>query len=344
MFLKKMFRYVTYELWIFYFFTLGFAITFNVLKYFYKSRPSPCNCLECDNIHNKTYNDFDDMTYISVPRNIKNNKDYLKIKLAISSWLSSSPKSKVILFVNRSKFHSSLPYELDQLYGKGRVFYANELRSDIKGVPYLDQWFEKGINLCETKYVTFINTDILLSSKWFHVVQNIFKIFEKFLTDQKPFIIGQRIDFDLVLQNVQTIHYGQNILLKEIDEMILNSSHSLHSIYGMDTFSFRADDPPFPVSKFPPYLIGRYNWDNWFVGWLNRIADTISLLDTVPVYHINHRRHDFNINNSRIAINHYIKKANNDYFGFNGNTKWFVDKNYLKLRSSSVKYPLNVSY
>ena len=332
------FKHVPFEWWFLYLLVIILSITLNILIYLARTKNYRCFCINCPKKQHITNFTLDDMTYVSVPRCIKNQDTYIKYKLAISSWLSSSPSARVILFINKTEFHSDLPSELDALFGPDRVLYANYLRSDSQNVPYLDQWFEQGINLCQTKYITFINTDILLSSSWFPMIKKIFNLFETKFPNKKPFIIGERIDFDFQMENMKYIRFSQKSFLKDIDQMVKKSPNSLHSMYGMDTFTFMADDPPFPVTKFPPYLIGRYNWDNWFIGWLNTIADTITLLYDPPVYHINHNRHDFNINVSRVAVNHFLKKANNNYFGSNGDVKWQIQNGYLKRRHSKEKY------
>jgi hypothetical protein len=70
--------------------------------------------------------------------------------------------------------------------------------------------------------------------------------------------------------------------------------------------------------------MGRYNWDNWLVGWWNKICDTVTFNLDPPIYHMNHVRHSFDVNDSKVAINHHLKRANNNYFGSNYDTKWQV--------------------
>ena len=85
-------------------------------------------------------------------------------------------------------------------------------------------------------------------------------------------------------------------LLHEIDNIATNlSKHSDHSPYGVDTFTFKADNPPFDPYLIPPFIMGRYNWDNWIIGWLNHISETVTFNLDPPIYHINHIRHGFDV-------------------------------------------------
>jgi hypothetical protein len=126
-------------------------------------------------------------------------------------------------------------------------------------------------------------------------------------------------------------------LLHDIDALVERSKHSDHSPFGIDTFTFRADPPPFDVENIPPFVIGRYNWDNWLIGWLNKICDTVTFNLDPPIYHMNHNRHNFDVNDSRVAINHHLKKANNDYFGSNYDTKWEIANGELVSRRRGEK-------
>jgi hypothetical protein len=262
------------------------------------------------------------------------------MKLSISSWLSCSPTSSVLLFVNRTNFDPSgkFPAEIETQFGQGRVIYAGGIRSDFSGVPYINEWFLAGIQQTPSRYVCFINSDILLSEKWLSRVKQIYRAMG---AERRLILIGQRIDFDLDNKEYGKLQFTQGKLLEDIDAMVKRSRHSEHSPYGIDSFTFNIEPMPFDPDRIPPYLMGRYNWDNWMVGWWNKICDTVTFNLDPPIYHINHVRHNFNVNDSKVAINHHLKKANKNYFGSNYDTKWqVVEGNIVMRRRSDERYVL----
>lgn len=357
----KQLKRVPFKYWLFYFFSIIVVAILNTLFYssteFQKkldllkndqnnqNSATFCNCRKCDPTNHIIYNEVEEITFISVPRPLKKDKAKRSMKLALSSWLAASPKSHVLLFINRTEFDKSGKFtnEIDQLFGKDRVIYAGDIRTDLKNVPYINEWFIQGIMQSPSKYVCFINSDIVLSSNWLKRVKQVFSIPE--MQDKPLVLIGQRIDFDLKEESFKTIefskfHNNEHELLNEIDSLVNKSQHSDHSPYGVDTFTFRADKPPFDPYLIPPFIMGRYNWDNWIIGWLNHISETITFNLNPPIYHINHIRHGFDVNDSRVAINHHLKKANLDYFGSNYDTKWQIKDGKLKRRGRHKEYTL----
>jgi hypothetical protein len=302
------------------------------------TRPSPCDC-PCPTNSTLTRLTIDEITFISVPRPLKKDSEYQRMKLAIASWLACSPSATVLLFINRTEFDPSgkFPTEIDEQFGVGRVIYAGSIRCDHSGVPYIHSWFIEGVRQSASRFVCFINSDILLSEKWLRRVKQVYTA----MADRRLLLIGQRIDFDFEMDQYRKLRFTQANLLGDIDAMVERSRHSDHSPYGIDTFTFKIDPPPFDVDMIPPYVMGRYNWDNWLVGWWNKICDTVTFNLDPPIYHMNHVRHNFDVNDSKVAINHHLKKANKNYFGSNYDTKWqIVEGNVIRKRRGEGRYEL----
>ena len=299
-------------------------------------------CESCETQNSVKYDTPDDITFISVP---KPHVDYFhrdKYKLAISSWLSASKRSRVILYVPEKEFDDSgkLQQDLVDLFGENRVFYKGYLKSDLNGVPFVDDWFKRGVDDAETKYVCFINTDILISSKWMKRVKQVHSVFDD---TQKIVLINQRVDFDF-FDDSSRFHYNSSTYLEEIDELVQESSHEDHSPAGIDTFTFRKDILPFNPDVIPPYIVGRYNWDNWLVGYLTQHATLVSFGVNPPVYHINHRRHDFDIEDPRVAVNHCLRQMNLNFFGTNEEAYYFTKDGPTLVNAFGVrkKLPRNI--
>lgn len=339
--MRKRIHSLPFIYWIIFFGSI-FLICFTNLFFYSKvnsTRKLNCQCpIQCNGVHQLKRFSIDEMTFISCPRPLTKDR-YNSTKLSLSSWLAASPKTSILLFVNKTEFDpdGSLSNELSRLFGANRVRYAESTRHDLKGVPYIDDWFREGIKQSESKYVSFINTDIPLSKDWLKRVKQVYSV----MGDEKPIVmIGQRIDFDLDKNKFHQLRFDQEHLLSDIDEMVLQSKHSPHSPYGVDSFTFQIENLPFDSDKILPFIMGRYNWDNWIVGWLNTFADTVTFNLDPPIYHINHKRHNFNPEDSKVAVNHHFKKANKDYFGSNYDTKWEIVDQTLVKRSTKESFVL----
>jgi hypothetical protein len=279
---------------------------------------------------------LEELTFISVPRANVNREIYNRNKLAISSWLSVSLCSHVLLFINRSEF-GALADDLDNVYGLGRIIYAGHIRTNFAHVPYIDEWFRQGIQHSPSNFVCFINSDILLSGNWFTKAKEIFHL----MADHPTMIIGQRINFNLLSVDFQNLSFGTG-LLQHIDDMVRKSQHSKESPDGIDTFLFRIDRLSWELKWVPPFIMGRYYWDNWLVGYLNHFCDVITFSLNPPIYHINHTPNKKNPNDDQFAINKYLWEANKRYFGSNRDVTWRLSGDVLIRRRSSIQIRLDL--
>ncbi|EAY09038.1 hypothetical protein TVAG_180120 [Trichomonas vaginalis G3] len=274
-------------------------------------------CPKCEQTKVIKYNTSDDITYITVPKPVKSEDQRLKYKFTICNWLASTNRSKVILYIKPDDFDptGNIQKEIDELYGPGRVKYLGDLKSNKDGIPYIDDWFRRGIQDSETLYVSFINTDILLSSNWYFAIKQTFNA----LPDKKLVIINQRIDFDLEMHKMREMNLSTD-LLHQTDKLVEGSRQTIHSPFGVDLFTFRLDKLPFDPNVIPPFIMGRYNWDNWLCGYLNENTDTLTFGLEPAVYHINHVRHSFDTKDPKVYINERLRFINYGYFGSNYDT------------------------
>jgi hypothetical protein len=279
---------------------------------------------------------IEQITFISVPRPTVDRMAYLYSKLAIGSWLSVSPCSNVLLFINRSGF-GPLADEIDDLYGPGRVIYRGSIKHDFADIPYIDEWFQKGIQYSPTNFVCFINSDILVSGNWLTRAKQVFRI----MAHRPILVIDQRMDFTLNLTHFDNLKFGGNSLLQQIDVMVKNSPHSIYQPTGIDMYLFRIDCLRLEPKRIPPFMMGRPLWDNWLVGYATTIGDTITFALNPPVYHIRHQSQWAGWKCERVSLNYHTWKANNEYMGSNVDAKWRVSGNALVRQGKSIQIPLN---
>jgi hypothetical protein len=161
------------------------------------------------------------------------------------------------------------------------------------------------------------------------------------MADRPILVVGRRINFDLDDALFRNLSFGRS-LLQEIDVMVENSRHVEHYPTGMDSFLFRIGRLPFAPERIPPFIMGRYWWDNWIVGYANSLCDTITCSLNPPIYHVNHRPHKCDIKVDRVAANHYTRVANKNFYGSNLDTKWEILGTTLARRGNSIQIALDL--
>ena len=103
----KQLKRVPFKYWLFYFFSIIIIAVINAVFYSPsrilakntdnivqkdQTEATFCNCRKCDYKRHIKYNEVEEITFISVPRPLKKDKAKRSMKLALSSWLASSPK------------------------------------------------------------------------------------------------------------------------------------------------------------------------------------------------------------------------------------------------------------
>jgi hypothetical protein len=227
------------------------------------------------------------MTFISVPKPEDHLYGCVRLKLAFASWLGSDASSRVILLMNRSDFCSSLGFaeELDMAFGAGRIRYGGPCLSDAQGVPYVNMWFKNGMELCQTGLISFINSDIVLSATWLSTVSCLLRLNG---SAWKPIIMSSRLDVAFDDHEFDRIRFTAEFLMKDIEKAMNGFEKRKYDKGGVDVISFYASRPPFNVSEIPPFLMGRFWWDSWFIYWAVKNANPILIDFDPPVYHLNH--------------------------------------------------------
>lgn len=291
----------------------------------------------------KRFNSIEEITFISVPFPVSTKNIFMSLLLSVSSWLSISPKSRVILFINRNDLDYVFNFSLtiEKIFGKDRISYPGTICTNWIGLPYINEWFIQGLRLCQSRYVCFLNSDIFLPSNWLKITEKVFLL--PSMLNTNLFLISKRINFHLNETIFNSINFTKYILnhkdlLKEMEMILLkdkNITYSRHS--AVDIFTFRADRPPFNPKMIPPFLMGKPFWDNWLVGYLNTLAETISFANYSYVYHVGPLRTKYKDYTQEYFINYYIHTSKIHFGGGNDQTKWRIENGYLLKNKGNIK-------
>ncbi|OHS96810.1 hypothetical protein TRFO_36937 [Tritrichomonas foetus] len=300
----------------------------NVIPFFVKTKS-----LEKPRFQHETFTNF---TFVSVPREPKTPTQFALLKMAVSNWILSSNNSRVILIINPKEFdvNHTLFDEITEDFGPGRLIYQTTLKTNRNNVPYINNWFESAVSTTPFNILTLINSDILLPPGWVDTINQIFEIF-----GETAFVTGYRLNFD-----IEDYSYILDRSFKDFNytEYVYSCNHSEYSFRGMDFFTFMNHPGSNFFKTLPPFLMGKYEWDNWLVGKMNQLYQTITLGPNYRTYHINHpatankRFTEFSLYNKRLRILYYTPTSDNEH------TKWTV-KNRTTIVSSDGKTVLRLN-
>lgn len=312
--------------------------TFNINLIFSLSYNESC-------ISPKIYTDVDEITFVSVPHLITTKERLMGMKMAISSWLSVSPKSSVLLFTNPFEFDPTRSFRtfINNLFGRNRIFYATPIKTNENNVPYVNEWFIRGIKQTKSRYVCFLNSDLVVPSNWFNITKKVFNL--SIFSEKSPVFITKRINFHLnesIFNSIDFKSYksNPNQLLNVFEKIVFDDpNRKAEHPCAIDSFTFRADQVPFDVRRIPPFFMGRPLWDGWLVGYMNSVCDTITYGDTSRLYHIEHPRNESNWSGSNPETASNKNNYKPRFYGDNSRTKWMVENGFLvkKLGSTRIK-------
>ena len=203
------------------------------------------------------------LTLCTIPRAFTGHTGIIQ-RNAIRSWRRLPCNSEILLFGN----DPGVPEMAEEVGGSNRSIRCNEY-----GTPLLNDLFEQAHIEGKHDYICYVNTDIILLEDFFLAVQLAAKKFREFL------MIGRRWNLDLT-QEIQFAEGWQDRLRE--DAMRRGELFGLH---GVDYFVF----PRKVDFEFPPFSVGRPNWDNWFLYRARSLRmPLIDATDDVLAIHQNH--------------------------------------------------------
>lgn len=277
-------------------------------------------------------------TFISVPKPIRSYQEYVRNKIAISSWLVSSPFVNVILFINQSDYGEqfNLPQEISKIFGNHRVLYSPTILTNEENVPYINDWFSRGVNISTTDFVLFINSDIIIGPHWIERAEQVITL----LGFKNISIFAPRIEFDLPENfSFTNLNLGSKSFLEEISKYVLNSNYSFYTPNGIDLFLFNKKKVKFNIHSIPPFLMGWPRWDNWIIYHFIQSSETVSFFYFPSCFHMRH------LANSRLATHKFFihnENLSNYTFSFgNLQTQWILEETFLQNRITKQSYLLN---
>jgi len=251
-----------------------------------------------------------EVTFVACPFPIGNDTELRdRYFLPFCSWLLTSNYSKILILMERNVFD---PYQillprLEKMFGP-RFLFSPEIESDDRHVPYVDDWFLKGLDYSNTPLICWLNADIILPSSW---APKISKIYDYFQEQKTQFcVVSHRCNFDPDLEEIKKL--AENSIIPDFDKLPLkNRKH--HSLWGIDFFLVNREPMEINFDDIRSYHMGKFFWDPYVTAWFDRNIKTVSLGLDFCSYHVNHHSSGFWFYEPKILENFWLGVVTEHY-------------------------------
>ncbi|OHS94813.1 hypothetical protein TRFO_39002 [Tritrichomonas foetus] len=289
-----------------------------------------------DKLTNKSNeNNNNSLTIICLPYPVSNEHTRDRYLITMSSWLLTAPTTKVLILMPPYEFdpNNMIMPLLTNLFGNDRIIFGPSIETDEDGVPFIDEWFIKGLDAAETPLICWINADIITPKGWLPRINYLYNYFYR--NDQQFSVISRRCDFDYPPERASEVY--NNILYSNGTKSIywppdfdeIASSRSLHSTWGIDFFLIAKEPMQINFDEIPPFHLGKYRWDPWITGWLRKHMPLISLGNDFCTYHLNHIPKARKMEDIKVKENFENAKRHGNFKVPNGLASYFLQGRYL---------------
>ncbi|KAK8881902.1 hypothetical protein M9Y10_044540 [Tritrichomonas musculus] len=287
--------------------------------------------------------DIEPLTIICLPYPVMTNRLRDRYLISMSSWLLTSNTTKIMILMPPYEFDPNLillPL-LESLFGKNRILFGPSLETDEDGVPYIDEWFIKGLDSVtassssSSELLCWINADIITPNGWLQRVSYLYDYFIK-KRNRQISVISRRCDFD-ISDDATTEFFNEvdtyaktksnNIWPPDFDKIAGN--RKLHSTWGIDFFLVSKEPKQINFDEIPPFHLGKYRWDPWITGWLRKNMPLITLGDDFCTYHLNHVPKGREMDDIKVKENFEEARRRGNYKVPNGLASFYLRGRYL---------------
>lgn len=184
---------------------------------------------------------------------------------AIASWTKLKTRCEIILIGDEEGV-----FEIAQKY---HLKYIPNVKISNRGTPLVSDLFYQAQKNARFPVVAYVNSDIILLDNFMEAIQKI--------NLKSYMIIGQRWELEVN----RKINFNKNWQKRLIKE--LRKRRKIKSNKAVDYFIFPKD----LNFNIPPFIIGRYVWDNWFLYQAKKLK--IPLIDATGIITAIHQNHDY---------------------------------------------------
>ena len=187
---------------------------------------------------------FTNMTFVTVPKVPKNEIEKAKYIIAFYSWLNAYPLSQIIVFGNQSEFafNQEIIEYFDNKFRLTSAFphiiqFLPQIKTNSFGIPFVNDWFIKGMKYCRTDLITFINSDIIITETWGFKINLIYK-----QIGNSAIIINGRTNLDV--DDEKILNFSKHLIssedfcvAQELNHLLKNVKKHKNICDGIDIFT-----------------------------------------------------------------------------------------------------------
>lgn len=221
---------------------------------------------------------YEELTFISYLQPTMSKWILKQYKIAITSWLSVNPKTRVVLMMAPEY---DFTHKFTSFFGKyfdtDRIQFCKTVPNTIYGMPYVKDALMKGILLTRTRNFCFIESNVAVDKLWYLKVKQLIGQ----LRGRAMYITGQRVDVttpdDFDMTRKPTMHrLAQN----------LAENATCFEQSGNDYFVASIDQLPFYLDDFPNLVLNGQFWDLHMNSIAKAKGYAITLAMSAPVYRL----------------------------------------------------------
>jgi glycosyltransferase involved in cell wall biosynthesis len=188
---------------------------------------------------------------------------------AIESWTKLQPKPEIILFGNDPG--------VAEIALEFKLRHVPNVNCTPQGTPLLNDVFAQVHHLATYPILSYVNSDIILTSDFIPTIQAVVAQYYNFL------LLGRRWNLDID----ETLNFKQITWEEQLRDKIIKRG-VFSGVGALDYFVF-----PKPLfSQLPEFAVGRAGWDNWMVG--EALKNNYPVINASRLITAVHQNHDYN--------------------------------------------------
>ncbi len=206
------------------------------------------------------------LTIFTIPKPYEDHVGIIQ-RNALRSWTMLQPACEIILCGDDLGVQ-----ETAMEFG---VVHIHSIAKNDFGTPLLNSAFEKVVNIAQFPILCYVNADIILLNDLLEAIKRI---------PFRPFLaVGQRTNVTITKPWDFENPSWSNQLLD-----LATKNGELVNVNAIDCFVFT---PNGHLEKLPPFIVGRPEWDNWFIA--NARKKSVPVIDITRVCRVIHQNHDY---------------------------------------------------
>jgi hypothetical protein len=224
------------------------------------------------------------LTFVTVPRPQTLPDQIAMAKIVLRVWLTY-PFTRVLMFTSPAEYDpldQIIPF-VREAFGPYRLSFGGNLSTGYGGRPLIRDWFTEGFRLVKSGYIAFTNGDIIFTPLWMNAAMAVFEALpDRGLT----LIYGTRTD----VHRRAGIFNLSPALPTFVHDLVrwLGENVRCNNPYGMDVVLVHSSFRPLKWAEIPDFVVGMCVWDNYFMGYANQRAHTVSMDFGPKVFHVDH--------------------------------------------------------